>query len=85
MPAPSRKALTGNSPRWRHRNRLQVTGSPQLRNLCTAEGSKSLAQQGQHTTLPAGAWFIRIRGLQRGRGRGNLDEGGRDLGDPEGG
>lgn len=37
MPAPSRKAVTGNWPGWRHRNRLQKTGSPQLRSLCTAE------------------------------------------------
>ena len=62
MPAPSRKALTGNSPGWRHRNWLQDLGSPQFRNPCTAEGSNGLAQQGQHTTLLAGTWFIRIRG-----------------------
>lgn len=85
MPAPSRKAVTGNSPGWRHRNRLQEMGSPQLRSLCTAEGSNSLAQQSQQPTLLAGTWFIRIRGMKRGRRWGNLDEGGRNLGDPEGG
>ena len=62
MPAPSRKALMGNSPGWRQRNWLQDLGSPQFRNPCTAEGSNGLAQQGQHTTLLAGTWFVRIRG-----------------------
>lgn len=41
MPAPSRKAVTGKSPGWRHRNQPQDVGSPQLRSLCTAEGCES--------------------------------------------
>lgn len=48
MPAPSRTAVTGNSPGWRHRNRLQQAGRAQLRSLCTAEGPKRLAHQSPH-------------------------------------
>ena len=94
VPAPSRKALTGNSPGWRHRNWLQDLGSPQFRNPCTAEGSNGLAQQGQHTTLLAGTWFIRIRGGRQvedgGTGirvagtRGTLGKWGRHEGENKG-
>lgn len=73
MPAPSRKAVTGNSPGCRRRNRPQGAGSPQFRSLCTAAGSSTLAQQGQEPTLLAGTRFIRVRGL-RGERLGDLQE-----------
>lgn len=67
MPAPRRTAVTGNSPGWRHRNRLQHVGSPQLSSLCTAEGSKSLARQSQYLALLPRMWFFRVQGLQGDR------------------
>lgn len=66
MLAPSRKADTGNSPGWRCRNRLPMTGSPQLRSFCSAEGSDRLALQGQQPIPLVGMCFVRIRGLQGG-------------------
>lgn len=85
MPAPSRKAVTGNSPGWRCRKRPQGAGSPQFRSLCTAAGSSTLAQQGQEPTLLAGTRFIRVRGL-RGERLGDLQKPGaswRRRGGPE--
>lgn len=66
MPAPSRKAVTGNWPGWRHRNRPQDVGSAQLRSLCTAEGHTG--QHGQADTPPSwrGAWCAGHRGLRAG-------------------
>lgn len=84
MPAPRRTAVTGNSPGWRHRNRLQQAGSAQLSSLCTAEGLKSFAHQSQYLALLPRMWFFRVQGLQRGRSWGNVDGGGRNWRDPEG-
>lgn len=69
MPAPSRKAVTGNWPGWRHRNRPQDVGSAQLRSLCTAEGHAG--QHGQADTPPSwrGAWCAGHRGLWAGGGQ----------------
>lgn len=86
MLAPSRKAAMGNDPGWRCRNRLQGTGSPQLRSLCTAGvGGRRQTHWGQQPTLLAGMGFIRGRGLQ-GESLGGLGWAWREWGGhPEGG
>lgn len=64
MPAPSRTAVTGNWPGWRHRNWPQDVGSPQLRSRCTAEGCDSQHGPADTPLFWRGAWFARYRGLR---------------------
>lgn len=65
MLAPSRKAATGNVRGWRCRKRLQGTGSPQLRSLCTATGVGANTL-GQQPALLGGMRFSGVRGLRGG-------------------